>query len=180
MARNPAVPVVGVRETPKTRWRTVPYTAGRGLDLGCGSERLFDTEFVVGIDNGADQQYGTPISANIQADASDLSVFAAGQWDFVFSSFLLQYFPYEKVPEVLRHWFRVVKPGGNLFLYLPDDQQYPKVGQVGSHPSQKFDVNYDCIVEAAKRSAWNWDLELYEVCDKNDEYALAFSFRKLK
>ena len=71
-------------ETAKTRWRAVPYTAGKGLDIGCGLERLFDTEFVIGIDNGQDAGKHN-IVANMKLDARDLSQLAGGSWDFVYS-----------------------------------------------------------------------------------------------
>jgi len=170
----------GVNEVAKTRWRAVPYTAGSGLDLGCGAQRLFDTEFVVGIDNGADGERGIQVAPNLRADAKALTMFAAGSWDYVFSSFLLQNFPYADVAAVLRDWLRVVKVGGCLVLYLPDADQVPKVGEPGSLPGQQWDVTYETIVNALERTGHNWDLCDYQRCSANDEYALFFAVRKLK
>lgn len=180
MARNPAVPIVNVNETSKTRWRTVPYTAGRGLDLGCGVEKLFNTEFVIGVDNGSDSQIGLAPQPNLSFDARDLSTFTANQFDYVYSSYLLHYFPYEEVHKTLREWFRVCKTGACVVLYLPDERLYPKVGQPGAHPMQKWDVNYERVVEAMEKTTWNWDLCDYQVCDQDDEYSLFWAFRKLK
>lgn len=178
----------GIAEVAKTRWRSVPYTNGKGLDLGCGPQRLFDTEFVVSIDNGAGTQYGVNATANLQMDAKELTAFAGNSWDYVFSSFLLQDFDYKDVPNVLRDWMRVVKPGGHLVLYLPDEKLVPKVAEPergiqaepGVLPSQKWNVNYDKVVDAMKRTHWNWDLVYYEECGADDEYGLFFSFRKMK
>ena len=177
----------GVAEVAKTRWRSVPFTNGRGLDLGCGQQRLFDTEFVVGIDNGAATQLGHQINANLQMDAKELP-FSVGTWDYVFSSYLLQEFPYKDVPAVLRDWMRVIKPGGSLSLYLPDEELVPKVAepergikeQSGALPGQKWNVNYDRVVEAMQRTAWNWDLHYFEKCHADDEYSLYFAFKRLK
>jgi hypothetical protein len=180
MARNPDQTIVNIRETPKTRWRTVPYTAGKGLDVGCGAERLFETEYVIGIDNGAAGAIGGMVNTNLQGDGRDLAMFAAGQFDYVFSSFMLQELDYNEVSETLRNWFRVVKTAGSVVLYLPDENQYPRVGQPGAHPMQKWDVNYDRVVAAVSKTHWNWDLVDYQVCDKNDEYALFFALKKLK
>ena len=175
-------------ETPKTRWRCVPWTPGKGLDVGCGRERLFDTEFVVGVDNGQDaERLGIPIQANMRADAKELP-FAAGYWDFVYSSFLLQQFPYKDVPNVLREWMRVIKIGGTLVLYLPDEDQVPKVtdpelkliAEPQSDGAQQWNVNYARVVAAMEKVHFNWDLCHFEKCDKEDEYALFFVFRRLK
>lgn len=180
MARNPDATIVNIRETPKTRWRTVPYTAGRGLDVGSGAEKLFETEYVIGVDNCSDVNIGAMVAPNLQADGRELAMFADAQFDFVFSSFFLQYLEYKDVPNTLRHWMRVIKPLGSVVLYLPDEKQYPKVGEPGAHPLQKWNCNYDNVVEAMSKTAWNWDLVHYEVCDQRDEYALFFAFQKLK
>jgi len=188
MARNPAFPIVNVNETAKTRWRAVPYTAGRGLDIGCGAQRLFETEFVCGVDNGRDGEMGLPVTPNVQIDAVELAAFSAGQWDYAYSSYLLQYFPYKQVPEALRNWMRVIKTNAHVVLYLPDEKQYPKCAEPergipaapDAHPRQLWNVNYDRVVEAMAKTAWNWDLVDYQVCDQNDEYSLFFAFKKLK
>jgi SAM-dependent methyltransferase len=188
MTWSPLTPPSG-SEVQKVRWRAVPYTAGRGLDLGCGREKLFDTEFVVGVDNGYDaEQHGATINANLKLDVRDLSQLASGAWDYVFSSFVLQYFPYRDVPNVLRDWMRLVKVGGCVCLYLPDEDQFPKcredereiIAESGTHPAQKWNVNYARVVAAMEKVAFNWDLCEYKVCSGDDEYALWFVFRRLK
>jgi SAM-dependent methyltransferase len=165
----------------------VPYTAGRGLDLGCGRERLFDSEFVTGVDDGSDQFYNPlVVAANLKLDVKELTPLASGGWDYVYSSFVLQEFPYKDVPNVLREWLRVLKVNGNLCLYLPDADQYPKCAEEGvaTEPGaflgNKWNVTYDRVVEALKKTQWNWDLIDFQVCDKDDEYALWFVIRKLK
>ena len=122
-------------ETPKTRWRAVPFTAGKGIDIGCGRERLFETETVLGIDNGSGaEQFGITVQANIRAEAKELP-FSNSVWDFVYSSFMLQYIAYKEVPHYLREMFRVVRPGGCVVLYLPDPDQVPKCRGAGAwHP----------------------------------------------
>jgi len=174
-------------ETPKTRWRAVPWTPGKGLDIGCGKERLFDTEFVIGLDNGQEGERIGAIQANLRADARELP-FQAGHWDFVYSSFLLQQFPYKDVPNVLREWCRVIKKGGTLVLYLPDEDEVPKVtdpsinliAEPQSDPLQQWNVNYARVVAAMEKVHFNWDLCYVEKCNRDDEYALFFVFRMLK
>ena len=187
MAWTPNAPY-GVTEVAKTRWRAVPFTSGRGLDLGCGAQRLFDTEFVIGLDNGAASQLGQVVQANMQMDVKELVAFAPNSWDYVFSSFLLQEFPHDAAHIVLRDWMRVVRPGGHLVLYLPDEELAPKVSEPdrgieadpNAHPMQRWNVNYDRVVEAMKKTHWSWDLVYFEKCSADDEYGLFFAFRKLK
>jgi ADP-heptose:LPS heptosyltransferase/predicted SAM-dependent methyltransferase len=105
----------------------VPYTRGRGLDLGCGSRTAWP--HFIGVDTG-----GRP---NIHADIRDLSLFADESMDFVFSSHALE--DIEDTRGALAEWWRVVKPGGHLCLYLPHKDLYPNVGQPGANPAHKHD-----------------------------------------
>jgi SAM-dependent methyltransferase len=54
--------------------------------------------------------------------AEDLHWFRDGVLDFVYSSHLLE--DYVDTESVLREWLRVLRPGGNLVLYCPDEQVY--------------------------------------------------------
>ena len=175
-------------ETPKTRGRAVPWCAGKGLDIGCGKERLYDTEFVLGIDNGyGAERWGMAVQANIRGDARQLP-FSPQAFDYVYSSFLLQSFPYKEVPDVLRHWCSVIKKGGCLCLYLPDESQVPKVieperdiAPESQHdPDQKWNISYERVVQAMEKLHFNWDLVEFKRCSSDEEYALWFVFRMLK
>jgi predicted SAM-dependent methyltransferase len=175
-------------ETPKTRWRAIPYTSGRGLDIGCGKDRLFESEYVIGVDNFDDAQRGLSVQASIKADARDLSQFSGGAWDFIYSSFLLQRFPYKDVPNVLREWMRLLKANCNLVLYLPDADTFPKCAEPelgvgaegGADTLQQWNVTYERVVAAMEKVAFNWDLIYFEKCCADDEYGLFFVFRRLK
>ena len=185
MTWSPLNPPPAGGETPKTRWRAVPYTAGKGLDLGCGPTKLFETEFVFAVDDGSDPNVA---NANMRLDVRDLSTFSAGSWDFAFSSFTLQYFTYKEVPNVLREWMRVIKVGGTLCLYLPDSDQYPKcnepelgiVAEPGVNPRNAWNVTYARLVAALEKVHFNFDVCEYQVCSEGDEYALWMVVRKLK
>lgn len=161
-------------EAAKIRWSLVPYTNGTGLDLGCGPFKAFP--HFIGVDNG--HHWGTK-GADIAVETCErLPLFATGSIDFVFSSHLLEHIPFEAVPETLKEWFRVVKTGGYVILYLPDEDEYPKVGEEGANPDHKWNVNYDKIIELAKDAA-SWDLVEFEKRNEGREYSLFFVFRKL-
>ena len=116
---------LGGSEVAKCRWDLVPFMRGRALDLGCGPYRAFP--HFIGVDNGKDTEiFGTQIKPNIWADVTDLSFLASDSYDCVFSSHVLEHIEYEKVPTVLSEWFRLVKKGGYMVLYLPSSDEYPQ------------------------------------------------------
>ena len=162
-------------ESAKCRWDVVRYTRGKGLDVGCGPWKQFP--HWIGVDNRADTQlFGVQMDPDVMVEtAEDLSLFASGSLDFVFSSHLLEHIAYEKVPATLKEWLRVLKVGGYLVLYLPDEDQYPKVGEHGANPDHKWNVNYDRVLEAMSGS---WDLVKFEKRDQGMEYSLLFVFKK--
>lgn len=177
-------------ETAKTRWRAVPYLRGKGLDLGCAREKVLDTKNVIGVDSGKDTElFGHVVNPDIKMDVEKLDIFASGQFDFVFSSHVLEHFEYKKVPDILREWFRVVKVGGFVVLYLPDEDQYPKcgepergimLGELGVNQDHKWNVNYSRVVAAAEKACPAWDLVAFEKCAADDEYSIFMVFKKLK
>lgn len=109
-------------ESKKIRWEIVPYTRGEGLDIGCGGEKAFP--HMVGVDNGHHQQFGYTIKPDMLVkDATVLDKVASQSYDFVFSSHLLEHIEDHKA--ALKEWWRVIKPGGYLVLYLPHRDLYP-------------------------------------------------------
>ena len=159
-------------EAAKIRWECVPYFRGDILDIGCGPYKCFP--HWVGLDNG--HHWGT-IGADLKCEATDLGRFTSRSHDGVFSSHLLEHVRYEHVPETLREWCRVIKDGGHLMLYLPDEAQYPKVGDKWANHDHKWDVNYERVVAAMEQIERGWDLIEYQVRSETDEYSLWFVFK---
>lgn len=160
-------------EASKIRWELVPYFHGRILDVGCGQYKTFP--HFIGVDNGkmwGKMSVDAPIS-----DAMSLDLFAGQSCDGVFSSHLLEHIPYDDVPKALTEWCRIIKPGGHLVIYVPDEDQYPKVGEQYANPDHKWNVNYDKVVAAMETLARGWDLIDYQVRSGADEYSLFFVFR---
>src|SRR6185503_12589720 len=62
-------------------------------------------------------------------------------------------------------------------LYLPDQDQYPKVGEYGANPDHKWNVNYDKVIAAMEQVSRGWDLVDYQVRSEADEYSLFFVFK---
>ncbi len=58
---------------------------------------------------------------NHVGDASDLARFADGTFAEVYASHVLEHFDYhEELAQVLREWRRVLRPGGTLYVSVPD------------------------------------------------------------
>lgn len=155
----------------------IPYAQGVGLDIGCGTAKCLP--HMIGVDNG--KTFG-PRAAAIMTEADELGMIADESLDFIFSSHLLEHIPREKVPAVLALWGSKLKVGGKLILYLPDADEYPKIGEDGANPDHKWDIYADdvwkilqdeadglwCRLESEKRNKYN-EYSLFEVYKKDIE-----------
>ena len=102
-------------ETAKVRGRVRSYCAGQGVDLGCGSEKIVPS--AVSVD-GRRQ-----VNPDHVMDISGGLAFRNAQFDYVFSSHALEHL--RPTPgEILPEWWRILKPGGHLILYLPHKLLY--------------------------------------------------------
>lgn len=189
-------------ESGKIKWEIVKYTRGRGLDVGCGVMKTFP--HFIGVDSGKDGLlYGAQISPDVRCEtAACLPMFASGSMDFVFSSHLLEHFPLlpddpknwenhqarlmaqrmrletHTAGEALKEWMRVLKTDGYLILYLPDEDQYPKVGEEGANPDHCFNVNFDTVMQLMRDTGYGWDLVDFQKRSEGIEYSLYFVFQK--
>ncbi len=129
-------------EAAKVKYDVVPYTRGKVLDLGCGIWRQFP--HWTGVDQGACMtQEGVAIPPDLVADCSKLDMIEDGSCN-VFSSHLLEHI--QDYRAALRDWWRCIKVGGYLVLYLPHRDLYPNIGQPGSNPDHKHDfVPHDIL-----------------------------------
>ena len=153
----------------------VPYTRGRGLDIGCALGRKC-WPHMIGIDRV------TAPGVDMVTEADDLAMFADGGLDFVFSSHTLE--DLEDTRKTLAEWWRVIKPGGHLVLYLPHKDLYPHVGEEGANPAHKHDFAPEDIVEhmrgvLAARAGHSWALVENEVRGEGDEYSFFQVYRKV-
>ena len=133
-------------ESAKVKYDIVPYTRGRGLDLGCGPFKTYP--HFIGVDNGHHAaEFGWQMKPDVWVDdCADLSIFGTESMDFVFSSHLLEHI--EDYKAALREWWRVIKPGGYLVLYLPHKDFYPNIGEEGANPDHKHDFMPEDIEQA--------------------------------
>jgi ADP-heptose:LPS heptosyltransferase len=131
-------------EVSKCRHRIVSYLSGRGLDLGCGDEKIVHT--AIGID--ARSSKGSNLIMDLSAN-DPLSMFSDNHFDYIFSSHLLEDFIATEA--VLDSWWRKIKPGGYLILYCPDADYYPRVGTPGSNTKHRKDLYWQDVWKILKK-----------------------------
>lgn len=85
------------------------YCKGKGLDIGFGSDLITKNA------KGYDFEHG---------DAQLLKGVKNNSFDFVYSSHTIEHLPDPYLG--VKNWFRVVKPGGYLIIYLPHRDLYEK------------------------------------------------------
>jgi len=159
-------------EAGKIKWELVEYTTGKGLDLGCGPFKTFN--HFIGVDNG--HHWGTNgIDVPVET-CEDLSLFGNESVDFVFSSHLLEHIVDTKA--TLEEWWRLIKVGGYLILYLPHKELYPNIGQPGANPDHKHDFMPEDITSIMEKFG---DLDIVRNETRGDgmEYSFFQVFQKL-
>ena len=161
------------RESHKIRHKIVPYTRGRGLDLGPGPWKAWP--HFISIDN-FDEWYDGSWRPDIIGDVTDLAIFRDNSLDFVFSSHVLEHL--DDTAGALSEWWRVIKPGGHLVLYLPHKDFYPNIGQEGANPDHKWDFEPQDIVDHMREVGRAWDLMENEDRNERDEYSFFQVYRK--
>lgn len=189
-------------ESGKIKWEIPKWTRGQGLDLGCGIQKTYP--HFIGVDSGKDGVlFGHPINPDVRVkSAAELPMFATASMDFVFSSHLLEHFPItpddprtwdnqraavlaqkmmietHTAADALREWMRVIKIGGYLVLYVPDEDHYPKVGEPGANPDHCFNCSFRTVMDLMRDTGCGYDLVDFQSRHGGQEYSLFFVFQK--
>lgn len=143
------------------------------LDVGCGDQKVWPG--LIGIDSG--RQWGhRPKAVDLPARGEDLGFLADKCVDGVFSSHFLEHTDDWKA--VLKEWFRVVRVGGFLSIYIPHPDWYPRIGQPGANLDHKVDLYPDDVINAMKEIG-SWELLENEVRSQENEYSTFMVFRRI-
>ncbi len=130
-------------EAAKCRHRVITFLRGAGLDLGCGDEKICSSAIGIGRAGGA-------VNLPIDMSANDaLRIFSDCYFDYVFSAHCLEDFL--GTEDVLRQWWRLIKPGGHLILYGPDPDYYPRIGTDGCNPDHKVNLYWQDVWKIVKK-----------------------------
>jgi ADP-heptose:LPS heptosyltransferase len=88
----------------------------------------------------------------------------------------------ENTKSTLKEWWRVVKQGGVLALYLPHKDFYPNIGTPGANPTHKHDFLPADIIKVMEEevSSTSNAFDLVECQERNDdcEYSMLLVFKK--
>ena len=92
------------------------YFVGQGLDIGGSSDplALYGEQFP--------GMTGAKVWDAAEGDLQHLTGLADNTFDFVHAAFTLQ--KMASPAEALRHWLRVLKPGGHMVVLVPDEDMY--------------------------------------------------------
>lgn len=164
-------------EADKVKFDVVEYTRGAVLDLGCGPRKAFP--HFVGIDSCKDTElFGIQMRPDVKVDdCADLSgTIEDASCDAVFSSHLLEHIPDFKA--ALTDWWRCLKVGGYLVLYLPHKKFYPNIGQPGANPDHVHDFEPIDIINAMRDIGNGWDLKVRQDRNEDTEYSFLLVFQK--
>lgn len=85
------------------------FCQGKGLDIGYGGDPLAENC------QGWDIEHG---------DAQTLEGLKDPEFDFVYSSHTLEHLDNAEI--ALKNWWKIIRPGGYLILYLPDRNLYER------------------------------------------------------
>lgn len=124
-------------ETSKTKkiWSEAEksYLKGDGVDIGCGNDPVFSHAIPF------DQEHG---------DANNITRYITKKLDFVFSSHCLEhmYDPHHAIKE----WYEILKPGGYLFVLVPDEDLYEQ----GCFPS-RYNSDHKWTFTISKQKSWS-------------------------
>jgi len=166
-------------EAQKIKYEIVRWVRGTGLDLGCGLEKVWG--HAIGVDSG--HHWGKGAAEIMVPSADDLSLFGDGAMDFVFSSHLLEHMV--DPAKALAEWWRVLKVGGCLVLYVPHKDLYPRCGWPGANTDHKGDFDNADVIELMRGVGEDWRMRVDEVRDNDNgvgaegnEYSLLQVYQK--
>ena len=133
-------------ETSLCRERLVGYCTGCGVDIGYGGDPIIPSAITVDVPSPYKLVGAAPL--NLPGDARDLYWFRDETLDYVFSSHLLEDFKKDETRHVMLEWLRVLKVGGRLVIYCPDEKVYSehcrRTGQEynKAHSIPEFSLDY--------------------------------------
>ena len=101
-------------ETAKIRDRVLKYCEGKGIDIGCKSDKIKPD--ALGIDMREAR------GVDMLLDASEPLPFRNEEFDYIYSSHCLE--DIEDTDRTLWEWLRILRKGGHITLHLPHKDLY--------------------------------------------------------
>jgi len=168
-------------ETAKARPRLNKFCRGNGIDLGYGGDPIVPSAITMDLPSPYTKVGAHP--QNLAGDARDLYWFKDNVLDYVYSSHLLEDISPEETAAVIGEWLRVIKVGGVLVLYGPDEQVYRAYCKEkgwppnAAHKIDNFGLKY--LKEVLEHDFRDQYSIVHEI-ELIDDYCFDFVVRKLK
>jgi hypothetical protein len=137
-------------ETAKCRSRLAPYCVGYGIDVGSGGDAI--TQSAIRVDLPTPYSNVGPLPVQLGGAAENLKWFVDNSvdnsLDYVYSSHLLQdFYP---IDPILIEWLRVIRSGGRLILFCPDQKAYEANHRLINYPPNPHHKDPNFNIETVK------------------------------
>jgi len=126
-----------ISETSKCRSSLAKFCQGDGIDIGYGGDPIVPYAICMDMPERY-ASYETHIQ-HLHGDARNLCWFKDNSLNWIYSSHVLEDFTDTRA--VLDEWLRVVKPGGLVVLYLPDEQTYRSYCRAQGNPPNPHHIH---------------------------------------
>lgn len=146
LQRIPSGAPASSSETAKVRNELAKFCLGDGLDIGFGGDPILPSAITVDLPCSYANYAQAP--QHLHGDAQCLRWFADESMDYIYSSHLLEDFP--NTAAVIDEWLRVLRVGGRLVLFLPDEQLYRAECAKAGKPSNRHHVHADFSMKTLK------------------------------
>lgn len=136
-------------ETDTCRSVLANFCVGNGVDLGFGGSPINETAICVDRAETDARAHCGASPTHLVGDIANLTWFRDNTLDYVYSSHALEDF--QETALVLSEWMRVLKGGGKLVLFLPDQAAYEgHCAAAGTFPNQAH-VHKDFSLEFVRK-----------------------------
>jgi len=136
------------RKIHKTKFPLLKIIKGKGIDVGCGCDKI--SPGAIGVDiigKGEVGKYGGQKNrlsvADIKAKGDNLFMFKDNYLDYVISRDNLEH--YVDFLKTLKEWNRVLKIGGKLGITMPDDKV---INSIKLDPTHKHAFTIESLTTA--------------------------------
>ena len=162
-------------ETSRCRASLARFCEGDGIDVGFGGDPIVPHAICMDLPQPYARYEEHP--QHLRGSAENLHWFRDGSLDWVYSSHVLEDF--RDTRAVLDEWLRVLKPGGRLVLYLPDEPTYREHCRRQGKPPNAHHIHADFGSAFVKRAlADRKDVEVVHERFPVGIYSFELVFRK--
>jgi SAM-dependent methyltransferase len=147
-------------ETAVARADLAPFCTGIGIDIGFGGDPIVPDALTFDMPTPYTSVGGC--KQILRGDARDLSFLCTGSLDYVYSSHLVEDFTYSDQIDLMIEWRRVLKSGGLLIIYCPDEAVYAAhcaaTGQDYNLAHKERDFSLDTFIRRALYPSGLWEV----------------------